>query len=292
MRVRVALRAFLDRHNPLSIHSDATLAADKSTFAPGLRLLPADLRTDVRDLYRVLRKLDDCVDEQHRDATQQVDAVERWALGQDSDSEQARVLAGLARRYPLSRDAVADFCKGMRLDLAHAQMDTEEDLELYCQYVGGTVGIMLTGLLGTTDPSGEERMAALGRALQRTNILRDIDEDLANGRVYIARTTIERFGFPSPGSRAALMREQIARADSLYEQGLGAIPLLRNGSRAMSLSAALYQEILRQIERDGLGARPGRVELSPWRGRVLAVRHRVLPLRRTSGRVPTLGQRP
>lgn len=117
-------------------------------------------------------------------------------------------------------------------------------------------------------------MATLGRAMQVTNILRDIDEDRAHGRVYIPRTLIERFGFPTPGAREPLLRELIARADALYEEGEGAIPLLRGGRAAMALSAALYREILRQIERDGFGRRPGRAVVPTWRRQQLIARHR------------------
>ncbi|HXA38219.1 MAG TPA: squalene/phytoene synthase family protein, partial [Phenylobacterium sp.] len=60
-------------------------------------------------------------------------------------------------------------------------------------------------------------------------------------------------------------RDQIARADALYEQGQRAIPLLRDGQRAMALAAALYREILRQIERDGFGRRKGRAVVPAWR---------------------------
>jgi phytoene synthase len=263
-----------------SIREDSALAPDKSTFAPGLMLLPTGLRKDARSLYQVLRALDDAVDEKHPDAERHVDAVERWALGTEAEGEQISALEDLTRRYPLSRPAIADFCKGMRLDLAKAEVETEADLELYCQYVGGTVGIMLSGLLGISNSDGQQQMAALGRALQRTNILRDIDEDLSNGRVYIARTTIEHFGFPSPGHRRELMRDQIQRADALYEEGLGAIAALRNGNRAMRLSASLYREILRQIEREDFGAKPGRVVVPAWRGNLLAVKNRLIPLPR------------
>ncbi len=112
-------------------------------------------------------------------------------------------------------------------------------------------------------------MATLGIAMQRTNILRDIDEDLAHGRMYIARTTIKRFGIPRPGSREDLMRDQIARADALYERGQGAIALLNAGGRAMALSVVLYREILRQLEREGFGRKPGRVTVPTWRKQLL-----------------------
>ncbi len=169
----------------------------------------------------------------------------------------------------------------MRHDIARASIEDEQDFERYCQQAGGSVGVVLANLLGAAGEDGESkrvlerRMATLGRAMQVTNILRDIDEDLAHGRIYIARTAIERFGFPSPGAREALLRDHIARADALYEDGLGAIALLRDGRRAMALSAALYREILRQIERDGFGRRAGRAVVPAWRRRLLAGRHRL-----------------
>jgi phytoene synthase len=228
----------------------------------------------------MLRTLDDLVDEHDPDAEQRVEAVERWAKGTHTDTPETRTLARLARRYPLPSDALIEFCQGMRHDLHGREIETEDDLELYCQRVAGTVGIMLTRLLGTTHPDGEQKMATLGRAMQRTNILRDIDEDLSHDRTYIARTTIERFGPPIPGAREDLLRDQIDRADALYEDGIGAIPLLSHGSEAMALSTTLYREILRQIERDGFGRKPGRATVSAWRKHLIATEQHHQPATR------------
>jgi phytoene synthase len=270
----------------VNVREDSTLAPDRSTFAPGLRLLAPALRADARSLYVVLRTLDDLVDEKHPGAAQRVDAVERWAREGAIESPEAEALAELALRHPLPRAALIGFCTGMRHDIACEEIHTEADLERYCQHVGGTVGIMLASLLGTCHPDGARKMATLGRALQRTNILRDIDEDLANGHVYIAQSTIERFGFPTPGAREDLLRDQIACADALYTEGMGALGLLRHGQRGMSLAAKLYREILRQIEREGFGVRPGRVVVPAWRKRILVAEHRLLPVRQ-SPQTPT-----
>jgi 15-cis-phytoene synthase len=251
------------------------MAADRSTFAPALRLLPGDLKDDVQRLYRILRTLDDLVDEDDPQAANRVEAVERWARGKQSDTPETRMLADLSQRYPLPRAALLDFCEGMRHDIARMSIDTEEDFARYCLQAGGSVGILLATMLGTSHPDGETKMATLGRAMQVTNILRDIDEDLTHGRLYIPRSTIERFGFPAPGAREALLRDQIARADALYEEGAGALPLLQAGRRAMALSATLYREILRQIERDDLGRRSGRAIVPAWRMRMLTAKHRL-----------------
>jgi 15-cis-phytoene synthase len=250
-------------------------ALDSSTFSAGIRLLPSDLQADTCQLYRVLRTIDDLVDEDDPRGAPRVEAIERWARGREADTPETSILADLSRRYPLPPEALNDFCQGMRHDLARTAIETEDDLERYCQYVGGAVGVMLAKMFGTSHPDGESKVAILGRAVQRTNVLRDIDEDHAQGRLYIARTTIERFGFPSPGAREELLRDQIARADRLYDEGLGAIPLLSRGRRGMALSIALYREILRQIEQDGYGRTPGRVTVPAWRRRLLIAKHRL-----------------
>jgi phytoene synthase len=170
------------------------------------------------------------------------------------------LLSALAARHPIPRDAVADFCAGMRTDLVGARCDSERDLDRYCYRVAGTVGVVMTSLLGSDDPAGARACAvSLGSAMQLTNILRDIDEDAAAGRVYISREALARFGGSlQPGERAELMRAEIARADELYEDGLLGVRLLRRGRVAVTLAAGLYREILREIEREGLGRQAGR----------------------------------
>jgi 15-cis-phytoene synthase len=264
-----------ERNNAPAIETlrDPATVLSASTFSAGLQLLPPHLQRDARALYLLLRTIDDLVDERHPEAHDRVTALERWADGASPETPETRTLETLSLRYEIPPAAVAEFCEGMRHDLAHAPTETEADLERYCHCVAGTVGIMLAGLLGTTSQESVEKMATLGSAMQRTNILRDIDEDLADGRLYIPRTVIERFGFPTPGNREALLRDQIPRADALYEQGMAAIPLLRSGRQAMGLSAVLYREILRQIEREGFGRRPGRAVVPHWRRSVLIAKH-------------------
>ena len=259
------------------------------SFSLAARLLPNQIRSDVELLYLVLRTLDDLVDVDVRAGGSTRDAAERriaaaeaWASGEGIGatavnapevSRELLILDDLARRHPdLPRDAVHDFLAGMRADLAGPSIGTDEEAAHYCYQVAGTVGRLMASMLGVTP--GREREAdraarALGSAMQRTNILRDIDEDLANGRVYLSAASLRAHSIDpvaTSGStslrnadRGELLRDEIARADAEYDEGLNGIRYLTHGGRSIRAAALLYREILRQIEHDGYGAlRPHR----------------------------------
>jgi 15-cis-phytoene synthase len=245
-----------------------------STFALACRVLPRRVRDDVHLLYLVFRTLDDLVDDGRPEAAARVGAVEAWAAGRPLTwTREVAILDSLAGRHALPRDAIADFCAGMRDDLERATFVTETDVDRYCYRVAGTVGVVMAAVLGTRDPvRAAHTAAALGMAMQRTNILRDIDEDAEAGRVYVAREAADRHGSLAPGRRAELLREQIARADALYEHGLTGLCELRSGRRAIAAAAAMYREILREIERRGLGEQPGRAVVTQQRRVAVALR--------------------
>ena len=215
------------------------------TFALACRLLPREVRDDVHLLYLVFRTLDDLVDD---------------------------------ARHRLPRWAMADFCAGMRDDLTGTPVLTEADLERYCYRVAGTVGITMTALLGVrpgvAEADAHAAASALGCAMQRTNILRDIDEDLAIGRVYLPAEALAPFGgtVPAPADREPLLRDQIARADARYEEGLAGVRFLAGGRVAIRAAAAMYREILRQLEREDYGARAQRAVVPTRRKLAVAAR--------------------
>ena len=255
------------------------------SFSLAARLLPNQIRNDVELLYLVLRTLDDLVDVDvraggsTRDAAERrIAAIEAWASGEGIGapaggapevSRELLILDDLARRHPdLPRDAVHDFLAGMRADLAGPSIGTDEEAAHYCYQVAGTVGRLMASMLGVTpgrEHEADRAARALGSAMQRTNILRDIDEDLANGRVYLSAASLRAHNIDpaaTSGStslrdadRGELLRDEIARADAEYDEGLNGIRYLQHGGRSIRAAALLYREILRQIERDGYGAR-------------------------------------
>jgi phytoene synthase len=252
----------------------ATTRQVARTFALACRLLPRDIRDDVYLLYLVFRTLDDLVDDGRPEAASRVATVVAWASGEAFEpTPETDVLDDLASRHALPRDAFVDFCAGMQEDLDGTVYETEEEVDRYCYRVAGTVGVVMASLLGTDRPAeARDAAASLGMAMQRTNILRDIDEDAANGRVYIAREALDRFGSLEPGRRGALLRDQIARADALYDRGIAGIPRLRRGRRAIAAAANMYRELLRRLEQEGYGERPGRAVVPRTRKLAIAAR--------------------
>jgi 15-cis-phytoene synthase len=264
---------------PVLVEARQTTRRVARTFALACRLLPREVRDEVYLLYLVFRTLDDLVDDGIPGAAAHVAAVAAWAAGEDGPrTREVAVLEDLATRHPIPRDALADFCAGMRHDLDRRPLQTEADVDVYCFQVAGTVGVVMAAILGSDDLEvARPAAAALGMAMQRTNILRDIDEDLAAGRVYLAQETVARFGGSlAPGRREGLMRDQIERADRLYDRGCAGIPLLSHGRRAVAAAGAMYREILRQIEREGYGASSGRVVVPRPRKLLIAARRGVL----------------
>ena len=193
------------------------------------------------------------------------------------------------RRHPLPRARARRLLRGH----AHrprraAPFETEADLDRYCYQVAGTVGLMMAALLGTRDPrAARPAAAALGMAMQRTNILRDIDED---ARATAASTSPGRpsrasAARSSPGAREALLRDQIARADALYDAGLAGIraaaprPRARSPPRPGCTARSCARSSARATAR-GAGPRGRRA-----RRRKLAVAARRAALRRAEVRV-------
>jgi 15-cis-phytoene synthase len=259
-------------------HAEAQEIIDRvaRTFSLATRLLPPSIRSDVNLLYLVLRGLDDAVDQHAPDAAERLDAVQAWSSSGAVAGREAELLDHLAVRHPaFPRDAIADFCVGQRHDLDPVPFLTERDLDRYCYRVAGTVGRIMAVLLGTVHRDADWAARALGIAMQRTNILRDIDEDLAEGRNYLPQETLQLAGVVdlARGDRSLLLRIEVAIADWWYAQGMAGIRHLAQGRAAIRAGALMYREILHQLGRDGWGSR------RPWRARVATPRRALIIVR-------------
>lgn len=285
----VSLRVDVERDR-LDERAELVMARIARTFDLASRILPGPVRRDVRRLYLVLRTLDDLVDHADPGAEIAIGDVEAWAAGEPPRGTLSHILGDLASRHPaFPRDAMADFCAGMRADVAGPDHRTEADLSRYCYQVAGTVGRMMAAVLGVRPGHEIEADAAarsLGMAMQRTNILRDLMEDAGRGRVYMPHDAFHEVGLaPEDGTlllaelpswpaetRAAFVLRQASRAEAEYRAGLVGVGLLRKGRRSVVAAALMYREILRQIEREDHGGRRPRVVVSRVRKVALVAR--------------------
>jgi phytoene synthase len=137
---------------------------------------------------------------------------------------------------------------------------TYDDLRDYCYLVASTVGLLVMPVLGTLSPEATGYGIALGRAMQMTNILRDVGEDARMGRIYLPAEDMRRFGCSEAAilassvnqSFVALMRFEIARVRAMYAEAEPGIALLAPESRyTVRLALSLYRGILDRIEANG-----------------------------------------
>lgn len=131
-----------------------------------------------------------------------------------------------------------------------AVYETFDDLVVYCRRVAGSIGRLSLGVFGAREAERAGDLGDdLGVALQLTNILRDLREDWAEGRVYLPREDLERFDAAPPGFSAELVRFEAARAQEWFDRGLELLPLLdRAAAASVSAMAGIYRRMLDRIE--------------------------------------------
>jgi phytoene synthase len=234
------------------------------TFYFASHCLPRGTRRHAYAVYGFCRWADNAVDEAEdvEDAVRRLDHVRRTLELAYADGPAPPGV--LAFRRTVAERAIPkrlfdDLLDGMAMDLTIDRYPDFEALDLYCYRVAGVVGLMMTLVFGYRDPSCVPRALALGRAMQLTNILRDIGEDLGRGRVYLPQDELARFGVPEGNLAEAivddafrdLMRFQIERARAAYAEAGRGVPLLIGAASRLTVRvmARLYGAILDEIER-------------------------------------------
>lgn len=243
----------------------------RTSFNFAARFLPAPQRRAATDLYAFFRTLDDLVDNagpgdplaiQH-----EIDEWRGWLTGARTSrgprEPLAAKLAETIERWQVPCSLFEHMLDGLEADLRPRELETDAELEAYCYQVASTVGCAMAHVLGASTPQALKAAEQLGMAMQITNILRDVGEDLDLGRVYLPRETLARFDLNRNDliamrqSRAtqvderyqALMCSEIDRARELYEHGLAGVWLLPSDCRLpIMLAARLYRELLAIIE--------------------------------------------
>ncbi len=281
---------------PPSLDEAYALCADITrvqarNFHYGIRLLPAQRRAALCAVYALARRIDDIGDghlpvADKRSRLSHLRA-ELHQLDRSGDPVLVAV-ADVAHRMPLPLDAFGELIDGVETDLA---IDTEghrfasfDDLVTYCRRVAGSIGRLCTAVFGAADPVAAAPLAdTLGIGLQQINILRDVREDLANGRVYLPTADLADFGVELrlDGTGAlvggpefdALVMHCGRRARRWYDDGLQLVDLLDHRGRACTLAmAGIYARLLDRIVAEPQIIRDRRLSLSGWSKASLAAK--------------------
>jgi phytoene synthase len=260
---------------------------EAANFYYGIRLLPRPKRHAMSAVYAFARRIDDIGDGDAPQAAQ-LDALaaeRRMISTLDDGATDDPVKLGLAyarRHYDLPLDALELLIDGVELDVLGTRYDTFEELVAYCRRVAGSIGRLCLAIFtdGAGNANGSAALADdLGVAMQLTNILRDIREDQALGRVYLPVEDLRHFGcsdlcaVPEADAAAALIRFEADRAAQWFDRGLKLAAALDARSASCLLAmTGIYRSILARIVSEPEEVLRGRISLPPWEKAWVAAR--------------------
>jgi presqualene diphosphate synthase len=250
----------------MNVQGPSLPAPRGSSFYAAMRILPRDKRQAMYDVYGFCRAVDDIADDCARAREARHAELQSWRADIEAlyVGKPPATLIGLARTvgvYDLRRLDFLAVIDGMDMDVAaDIRAPDWATLDLYCERVASAVGRLSTRIFGLDAGAGDALAEHLGRALQLTNILRDLDEDCALGRLYLPREALEKAGIESRDPAAVLASPSLdAAARPLIEEaqrrfGL-ARPVMdrcpRAAVRAPRLMAAAYAGVLERLVRRG-----------------------------------------
>jgi phytoene synthase len=256
----------------------------KSFFAAS-RLLPARLRPPAIALYAFCRLADDAIDEGTDPVLAMADLKSRLTAiyaGRPGAEDADRALTVVVHRYGIPSGLLEALLDGFLWDSQGRRYETLADVEAYGARVAGTVGAMMSIIMGASTDTAIARASELGVAMQLTNIARDIGDDARMGRLYIPRAWFREIGMdadawlaePVFDSRiAGFTQRLLLRADALYRRGeFGLAELPWDCRPAIQAARLVYAEIGKQLEREGLNSVSHRTVVSTARKLALIAR--------------------
>lgn len=270
----------------MSAASEITRKA-KSNLAFALNILPRDRRQDMVVFYAFCRTMDDLADDPGIPAADRARQLGDWKSGltrgfPEPDDFQ-RELVSLRDRREIPNELLIAIIKGCEMDLQPQRFATWDELSAYIWKVACAVGLVSTRIFGCQDPGSEKYALALGHALQLTNILRDIQEDFANGgRVYLPLEDLARFGYSEADLAAcvhderfvALMDFQSTRAENFYSQAAAALPSRdRRALVPARIMGEIYQLLLEKMRADRFRVFENRYGVSQPRKLAILCKH-------------------
>jgi phytoene synthase len=254
-------------------------ARSGSSFYYSFLFLPPEQRRAITALYAFCREVDDVVDE-IADPVVAATKLQWWRkeVGRLFDgTPQHPVTQALLEpvdRFRLDRAHFEAVLDGMQMDLDYNRYPDFATLEVYCHRVAGVVGLLSADIFGYRQAQTREYARNLGIALQLTNIVRDVGEDVRRNRIYLPLDELKRYGIDtdqlvrleqSP-ALGELLRFQVERARGFYRKAMDLLPAEdRRAQRAGLVMGNIYARLLDEVAREGTATLVRKVSLTPLR---------------------------
>jgi phytoene synthase len=265
-----------------------------SNFYWAMRLLPKEKREAMFAFYQFCRVVDDAVDlapspSEAREPLNQWQQQLNLCYTATPSNPLAQQLQKIIYTYHIPREDLEVILRGVEMDLRQQRFQTFHELENYCYCVASAVGLVSARILGVSMSRGSDFAILLGKALQLTNILRDLKEDVRKGRFYLPQDELEQFDYPEEKllrfvQDTAFMKLadfQCRRVRIFFNKADAAFSSLTFEDQKRSFPARIMEEIykliLEQIEKKPYNIFNKRISVPKWKKVVVALGHWIEP---------------
>ena len=247
-------------------HSRAITRKSASNLALAFVLLPRPKRDAMAALYAFCREVDDVADNEAVPVETRRNQLAEWRAdvkraceNQSPQFPVNRELQPVIRQFNLRFELFDDLIKGCEMDLDIKRYENFEALEKYCHRVASVVGLLSIEIFGYKNPACRDYAVYLGKALQLTNILRDVKTDAERGRIYLPQSELKKFNvaeseisnFKCPENYCALAGSIASRAKDFYRLAQTTLPPEdRKSMVAAELMGSVYWQLLQKLEQN------------------------------------------
>ena len=277
----------------MSAASEITRKA-KSNLAFALNILPRERREDMVVFYAFCRIMDDIADNPSMPVEDRAAALSEWKQGLirgfENPGEFEREVVEMRDRQNIPNDLLVAIIEGCEMDLTPQRFGTWDDLAGYTWKVACAVGLVSVRLFGCKDPASDKYAVALGHALQLTNILRDVGEDLGNGvRIYLPLMDLARFQYTErdligrvhDGRFLAMMAYEADRAEGFFKEAEAILPQVdRDALVPARIMGETYHRLLTKMRADHFHVFSKRYSVSKARKLTILSKHLIARNRR------------
>jgi len=235
----------------------------RSNLALAFLSLGRERRRDITTFYAFCRVIDDIADAVDLSGEEKKSQLDLWRESLPSPRPGEPVLApeirGLINKYSLGVEMLEEIIAGVEMDLANVRYASFAELRVYCYRVASAVGLVSIEIFGYRNPACKEYAVQLGLALQMTNIIRDVEKDLRQGRIYLPQEDLARFNYSETELQdrqydehfIQLMSFEAQRAEDFFAHAAALLPPEdRQSMVAAEIMAAVYHALLRRMQAD------------------------------------------